>query len=319
VVEHLTHTNFNPMLVHQTFNAYANNTTRENNLYVHISPTTGEASASSSSSSHTAAHPAATRQIANDLEIHHAGKRPKKEEIVRTPVPVAPPVSEDVPMEENKAQLKQKADAALAATAAKKPREMRAIPIEDTPAPPPDKKAKAEKGKGKDTVKEQVKPEPKEKAKAKAKASAKEPKEERVKEPRGRKKEREPPPPLAIQDRSRSRARGGPGSTSTKQPAIEDRPGPSPGPGPAKRSVSRARAPVVTPPEPKIPEDAIVAHTRAAGNTKKKVTIRSTSEPPVRKGKGTKGTIVAAQAPPETKKSTVKNKKKAYPFTVVAP
>jgi hypothetical protein len=40
----------------------------------------------------------------------------------------------------------------------------------------------------------------------------------------------------------------------------------------------------------------------------------------VRKGKGTKGTIgITAQAPPETKKSTVKNKKKAYPFTVVAP
>jgi hypothetical protein len=240
---------------------------------------------------------------------------------VRTPVPVAPPIPEDVPMEANKAQLKQKADVALATTVAKKPRDMRAIPIEDTPAPPPDKKAKAEKGKGKDTVKEQVKPEPKEKAKAKAKASAKEPKEERVKEPRGRKKEREPPPPLAIQDRSRSRARGGPGSTSTKQPAIEDRPGPSPGPSPGpgttKRSVSRARAPIVAPSEPKIPEDAIVAHTRA-GNTKKKVTIRSTSEPPVRKGKGTIG-ITAQAAPPETKKSTVKNKKKAYPFTVVAP
>jgi hypothetical protein len=81
VVAHLTQAHFNPTLVHQTLNSYTQNSTRENNFHVHVDPT-GHVSAPAvhpSSSSSGPMHPAATRQLADEVEIHGAGKRTKKE------------------------------------------------------------------------------------------------------------------------------------------------------------------------------------------------------------------------------------------------
>ncbi len=80
LVAHLTQAHFSPTLVHNTLNSYTQNSTRENNFHVHVEPTTGHATAHApASSSSGPMHPAATRQLANDVEIHNDGKRTKKE------------------------------------------------------------------------------------------------------------------------------------------------------------------------------------------------------------------------------------------------
>jgi hypothetical protein len=128
LVAHLTQAHFSPTLVHNTLNSYTMNSMRENSFHVHVDPT-GHVSAPAASSSSGPMHPAATRQLADEVEIHGAGKRTKKE---------LKELADMVPMsiEDKKRAIED------AAVPNKKPRA--AKPIEDRPTPSiEDKKPRA--------------------------------------------------------------------------------------------------------------------------------------------------------------------------------
>ena len=310
VVEHLTHAHFHAPTVHNVLNAYSDNSTRENNLHVHIHPTTGEATAQQSTSSSSGggtgaatAHPSKVRQLANDLEFEHLRKHPKTlTDITRATVPVEPPpVAQTVAV--YKEDLKKKADKALdvqtALHASKKPKPTQAL--EDRPA-----KVKGEPSIT-DGVKEQVKPAAK--AKAKAKATGK---DERVKgeppktetaEPRGRRRVRTASP-LPIEDRkSRTRSRNTKAATarsSSPPKALEDAP------------PSKARGSKDTFVE--VPTVEVVERT---GNKKKKE-ARSASEPPKKKAVKEEKPKMSKAIVVQSKKSTINTKGKYPGFTVVS-
>jgi hypothetical protein len=163
-------------------------------------------------------HPAATRQLADEVETHGAAKRTKKElkELLDT-VPMAienKKRAASKPLEDRPRPLE---DAPPPAPN-KKPRAASArAAIEDAPPPAPPKKSRAAVGTDDGGVKEQVKPEAKARAR---KAESVKPEKIEKPEPRGRTVDRSRSrDPRAIEDKPKPRRNA---KTAEPKP-IEDR------------------------------------------------------------------------------------------------